>query len=368
MGLLITFFCISIIFSFLCSIWEAALLSITPSFAEIKFQENTTFGNRLKSFKDNIDRPLSAILTLNTIAHTVGAIGVGVAATKVWPDNEIITGAVVPVVMTLMILILSEIIPKTLGANYWKQLSGFTVNSLHWIIIALYPLVWVSQQITRFLKKDKKKSVFSRADFTAMAELGAKQGVFKKSESRIMQNLLRFNTVQVKDIMTPRTVVKASKESNTLQEFYDANPNLRFSRIPVYKDSKDNINGYFLKDELLSNMINGNSQSPLSSIMRPITIVNEQLPIPDLFNRLMESREQVALVVDEFGGMAGLVTMEDVIETLLGMEIVDEFDNIEDMQAWARKNWEKRARNLGILTDEPGDENPTVNTSTKPDA
>jgi len=351
MGYLIIFFTISIVFSFLCSIWEAALLSITPSFAEMKFQEKTVFGDRLKSFKDNVDRPLAAILTLNTIAHTVGAIGVGVAATKVWPDNELITGAVVPVVMTLMILFLSEIIPKTLGANYWKQLSGFTVNSLHWIILLLSPLVWVSQLITKYLKKDKDKSVFSRADFTAMAELGAREGVFEKSESKIMKNLLLFNTVNVKDIMTPRTVVKATKETTTLQEFYDSNKNLRFSRIPVYKDSKDNINGYFLKDELLSNLIDGNGETTLSNIMRPITIVNEQLPIPDLFNKLMEAKEHIALVVDEFGGMAGIITMEDVIETLLGLEIMDESDNVEDLQVLARKNWKNRAKRLGIIED-----------------
>ncbi len=340
---------VSTVFSFLCSIWEAALLSITPAFAEIKFQENTTFGKRLKSFKDNIDQPLAAILTLNTIAHTLGAIGVGAAATKTWPDNEMVTGIIVPIAMTLIILILSEIIPKTLGANYWEKLSGFTVTSLHYIIIALWPLIWVTQLITKRMKKDKGKSVLSRADFVAMADLGEKGGALKQGESRIIQNLLRFNTILVKDIMTPRTVAKTASEEMSINDFYAENKTLRFSRVPIYKESKDHITSFILKDELLSSIINEKGNLPLKDISRDIMIINEVLPIPDLFNKLMEGREHIALVVDEFGGMAGIVTMEDVIETLLGMEIMDELDNVDDMQGLARKNWERRAKELGII-------------------
>ena len=342
---------VSTVFSFLCSIWEAALLSITPAFAEIKFQENTTFGKRLKVFKDNIDRPLAAILTLNTLAHTLGAIGVGAAATKAWPDNELLTAFIVPGIMTLVILILSEIIPKTLGANYWQQLSGFTVNSLHYVIIALWPLIWITQLITKRLKKDKSKSVLNRADFVAMANIGEKQGALKKGESRIIQNLLRFNTILTKDIMTPRTVVKTANEEMIIDDFYAKNKELRFSRVPIYKESKDHITGFILKDELLASIINNKGGDPLKNISRNILIINRVLPIPDLFNKFMESREHIALVVDEFGGMAGIVTMEDVIETLLGMEIMDEFDHVEDMQKLARKNWERRAKELGIIND-----------------
>ncbi len=332
----------------MCSIWEAVLLSITPSQVEIKYQEGTTLGLRLKKFKNNIDQPLAAILTLNTIAHTVGAIGVGHQAAILF-GNSIWSTLVTPAAMTLAILILSEIIPKTLGANYWKELIPFTVSSLHIIIIVLYPLVWISQLITKWLKKDKSKSVLSRADFSAIAEIGRKEGIFKHGESRIIKNLLSFNTILTKDIMTPRTVVKAAREDQTINEFFEENKKLRFSRIPIYQDTKDDINGFFLKDDLLNNIINGNGDALLKDITREIHIVNEQLPLPSLFNHLMENREHIALVVDEFGGMAGVVTMEDVIETLLGMEIMDELDNIEDMQKLARKNWEKRAQDLGII-------------------
>jgi CBS domain containing-hemolysin-like protein len=360
MGLLIFFFLLSILFSFLCSVWEAVLLSITPSFVEVSYKEGTTTGKLLKTFKQDIDRPLSAILTLNTIAHTVGAIGVGAQAGKMFGDQDLMIGgvslpfsveALVGAVMTLAILILSEIIPKTLGANNWKRLSGFTVRSLNIIIYALLPLVWLSQFITKRMKKDKEKSVLSRADFSAMAEIGEKEGIFRSNESKIIHNLLRLNTIRSKDIMTPRTVVKAANQDRTIQDFYDSNPRLQFSRIPIFAESKDHINGFVLKDEILSNIIKDNGQAPLKDIMRDIHIVNEQMPLPDLFNRMMEKREHIALVVDEFGGMAGIVTTEDVIETLLGIEIVDEQDNIEDMQVLARRNWEKRANVLGLLED-----------------
>jgi len=348
MGLLILFFLISIVFSFLCSIWEAVLLSITPAEVEIRFQKGTKLGNQLKKFKENIDQPLAAILTLNTSAHTIGAIGVGATAAKLF-GNTIWATVVTPVVMTIAILILSEIITKTLGANNWKKLIPFTITSLNFIIKILYPFVWLSQSITKGLKNDEEKSVLSRADFSAMTDIGDKEGLFKHGESRIIRNLLSFNTILAKDIMTPRTVAKVAQKNQTIREFFDENKDLRFSRIPIYKETKDDIDGFFLKDDLLTNIINGNGDSQLKEIAREIHIVNEQIPVPNLFNHLMENREHIALVVDEFGGMAGIVTMEDVIETLLGLEIMDEFDTIEDMQIYARNNWEKRAKELGLI-------------------
>lgn len=353
LSLLITFFLVAILFSFLCSLWEAVLLSITPSYARIQMQQGTSIGHHLHDFKENIDRPLAAILTLNTIAHTVGAIGVGSQANMIWAEtNPFITTAVVPVLMTLGILILSEIIPKTLGANYWKELAPFTVASLNFIMLLLAPLIWLTQLITKLLKKDKDKSVLSRSDFMVMTEIGEQEGVFEGNESSIIKNLLRFNTIKTRSIMTPRTVVKAAAEEMTLKAFYEANPKLQFSRIPTYhEDSKDRTTGFFLKDDLLASLLEGKGDEPLSTIRRDIMVVNEDFPITNLHDRLLEKREHIALVVDEFGGMAGIVTMEDVIETLLGLEIVDEFDNTEDMQVLARENWKKRAKSLGLIEE-----------------
>lgn len=349
--LLIVFLLVSIIFSFLCSIWEAVLLSITPSFTQMQIQEGNELGVTLRIFKENIDRPLAAILTLNTIAHTAGAIGVGAQATKIW-GASIMSTAVVPVGMTLAILLLSEIIPKTIGANYWKELAGFTVRCLKVIMWILAPLVFVSQIVTKALKKDKEASIFSRADFGAMTELGSQQGVFNEGETSILRNLLRFNTIFAKDVMTPRTVIIAADQNASIREFHDAHPDVRFSRIPLYEQSVDHITGYALKDHILKALVDGRGDDPLSSIRRDVLAVKESFPIPDLFSHFTAKREHIAMVVDDFGGTAGLVTMEDVIETLLGLEILDEQDNAADMQALARKQWEIRARNVGLLEQE----------------
>lgn len=365
MVLLFVFASISIIFSFLCSVWEAVLLSITPAYTEVKLKEGGFVGKKLKEFKENIDRPLSAILTLNTVAHTVGAMGVGAQATTIWKDStwswdldffgyytlSLGMEAIVAVVMTMAILYISEIFPKTIGANNWRGLAPFTVRSLNIIIKALYPLVWFSQLITKFLKKDKSKSVLSRADFTAMTDIAEKGGELKKNESKIIRNLLGFNKVLAKDVMTPRTVVVAADESTTVREFYENNKNLRFSRVPLFQGSKDHITGYFLKDHLLATLIEDKDNAPLSSIKRELIVVNEEFPIPELFNRFMEKREHISLVVDNFGGMSGIASLEDVIETLLGLEIVDEFDGTEDMQKLARQRWETRAKALGIIEE-----------------
>jgi len=348
--LLIIFFFVSIVFSFLCSIWEAVLLSITPSYVQVKLQDGSAVGKSLESFKSNIDRPLAAILTLNTIAHTVGAIGVGAQASNIWEGN--LAATIVSVVMTLAILFLSEIIPKTIGANNWKGLAPFTVKSLNFIIKLLYPLVWFSQIITKLLKKDKTKSVLSRSDFMAMGQVASKTGILDVGESRILNNLFKFKSLEAKDIMTPRTVVKASKEGTTIQDFYKENKELRFSRIPIFSDSKDQITGFIMKDDLLSAVINQKGAQALSSIRRDIQIVAENENLVKLYEDLIEKRTHIALVVDEFGGMSGIVTMEDIVETLFGLEIMDEFDNVADMQKLARKKWEERAKKLGLLGDD----------------
>lgn len=353
-NLLIIFFLLAILVSFLCSLLEAVLLSITPSYTQMKLQEGGRIGRQLEAFKSNIDRPLAAILTLNTVAHTVGAIGVGDQSARIWADtNPMITGVIVPSIMILGILILSEIIPKTLGANHWQKLVPFTVNTLSIIIVLLYPFVWISQIITRTLSKDDSQSVFSRSEFLALAEIGVSEGMVERQDSEIIGNLLQMVKVQAKDIMTPRTVVRLASEDQTIKDFYSTSGELPFSRIPLYEgEVNEHISGYFLKAELLESLVQGKGESLLSTIKRDITVVHESLPISNLFNLFLEKREHIILVVDEYGGVEGIVTMEDVIETLLGMEITDESDNTVDMQALARKNWEARARRIGLIDDD----------------
>ena len=348
-SLLILFATLAISFSFLCSLWEAVLLSVTPTYADLKREEGGTIGRQLHASKSNIDRPLAAILTLNTIAHTVGAIGVGDQAATIWAEtNPWVTKLIIPVAMTLGILILSEIIPKTIGATYWRQLTPFAVRSLQIIVTLLAPLVWLSQLLTRLLKRGRDDDAPSRSEFLTMAKIGAQHGVIDAQESAIIGSLLRFERVRARDIMTPRTVVVAAPEDMSIEAYYRSRDVLAFSRIPVYQGATDNITGFILKDELLARLVAKEGDRQISSIRREIPVIGEDYPLPDLFSTFLSRRDHIALVVDEFGGMAGIVTMEDVIETLLGLEIVDESDHAEDMQAHARAQWEQRAKARGI--------------------
>ena len=335
--------------------WEAVLLSVTPSYARMQVQKGAAVGEKLLAFKKDIDRPLAGILTLNTVAHTVGAIGVGVQASAIWDESHpIVPALVVPVLMTLAILILSEIIPKTLGANHWEKLTPFTVRSLTIVLAILAPLVWFSQLITKSLKRERTSSVFSRSEFLAMAEMGAEEGVFDEREKEMIGNLLRFGSVRAKDILTPRTVMRTALAGATIQEFFDASmEEAHFSRVPLFAgEARERIVGYVHKRDVMKEIIEERGERKLEEIKRELMVVLETTPLPRLFSEFMDRREHIAIVVDEYGGIAGLVTMEDVIETLLGLEIVDEFDATADLQAQARAAWRTRARALGLLEEE----------------
>ena len=336
---------LSITFSFLCSILEAVLLSITPNFIRLKVNEGTSTGLLLEKYKKDIDKPLSAILTLNTIAHTVGAIGVGAVAGEALGTGRIggspITWeTLVAVVMTLAILILSEIIPKTIGANNWRQLSGFTVQTLRFLMFVLAPLVWVSQLITKTFKKEKNKSVLSRSDFTAMARESASSGAIGHEESEIIKNLMNFESLTVRDIMTPKTVSFMVDEESTINEFVEASSSRVFSRVPVYKGVKDNVVGMVLKDDILSCIVEKGGDQKIKDLMLDINIVRDNIPLPELFKKQTKEKQHLSVVKDEFGTVVGLVTMEDLFETLLGQEIVDESDKVIDLQEYARQKFE----------------------------
>lgn len=350
MGLLILYAVLAIFFSFLCSVLEAAFLSITPSYIRMKSREGKKYAKTLMRYKQDVDKPLIAILTVNTVAHTVGAILVGVQAEKVFGDGGNMVG-IVSTIMTLAILVLSEIIPKTIGATYWKSLGNFTAKTL---IIFVFPLkytgiLWLMMLTTRLIGKSAHVSTMSREEFMAITDVAEEQGVFEGKETTVIKNMLIFEKVQAKDIMTPFSVAVTEDESTTIEDFYKTHKNLRFSRIPVFSERSNNITGFILKDDVLEEMLEEKGEEPLSVLKREIHIVGKEIPIPDLFDRFITERTHLAIVVDEFGNTVGLVTMEDIIETLLGLEIMDESDNIEDMQVLARRNWEKRARRLGIL-------------------
>jgi CBS domain containing-hemolysin-like protein len=365
MGLLLLYAVVSIFFSFLCSILEAVFLSISPTFINIKKKEGKQYATTLEELKKDVDQPLIAILTLNTVAHTVGAILVGVQAKVAYaelygqaernilgvPITEDLMVGIVSTAMTLLILIASEIIPKTIGATYWKQLAHFSAVVLKWMVwlLKITGLLWLLQLFTRLIGKSHHGSVLSREDFSAMADIAHEEGVFEESESKVIKNLLQFEEVLVKDVMTPRTVMKTAPENQTIESFFKENPRLRFSRIPVYGEREDIITGFVLKDNVLEAIIEQNGHKPLSDIKRNLLVTDRETPIPQLFEIFIRKREHIALAVDEYGTVSGLVTMEDVIETLLGLEIMDESDNVEDLQLLARRKWEERAKRSGII-------------------
>lgn len=349
MALLFIYLGIALLFSFLCSILEAALLSTTPIFIRIKLKEGRKYAKRLEHYKNNIDLPLSAILTLNTFAHTIGAAGVGSQVQEIW-GNEYL--AIASIILTLIILIGSEIIPKTLGALYWQELSRFTVVSLRIMIYSpLYPFIILTNFITRRLRNGKgDRSSISEIEFRAITDSVIEEGVMEDEESRILQNLMKFKNILVKSIMTPQVVIQAADENTSIKDFYEINQkSTPFSRIPVFRGELNQFTGFVLKDEVLQMIIENRGEEPLTSIARPITPVNEDTPIVRLFSKLIEKQAHIAIVVDEYGMVSGLVTMEDLFETLIGLEIVDEMDDVEDMQVLARKAWEARAKKLGLI-------------------
>jgi len=348
-ALLAMYVFMALVFSFLCSIAEAVLLSMTPSFIAGMEQKQPKRALLLRKLKqENVDRSLAAILTLNTIAHTVGAIGSGAKATVVFGSAYF---GLFSAIMTLMILFLSEIIPKTLGAVFWRNLTGFTAYFIRVLICLLYPLILVSERMTKWIAQGKKVHAFSRAEFIAMAYIGEKSGHIREDESRIINNLLALDSLTARDIMTPRTVIVAIKENSTVSEALKDLSEKPFSRLPLYGKNLDDIMGFVLKDDILLNHAQGRTDSTLQSLKHEIEIVSAEMSISKLLEFFLDHRSHIALVVGTYGGTEGLVTLEDVVETLLGMEIVDEDDAAKDMQSLARRQWKKRAEKLGLRVD-----------------
>ena len=348
MYLLIFYLLLALGISFLCSIMESVLLSVTPSFAAAYEDRSPRMGGRLRKLKTDIDQPLAAILSLNTIAHTVGAAGVGAQAMVVFGSGYV---GVTSAVLTFLILILSEIIPKTIGAIYWRQLIPPTVMMARFLIFVLYPLVAMSQLITRGLSPEEKVNAISREEISVLADMGFAEGLFVKKESLILKNLMRFGSIQAKDVMTPRPVMFVLPADMKVGEVFNQHPDIRVSRIPLQSRENQVIRYYVLKNDLLLALARDQNEKLLPEFGREILVVPEMVNLFRLFEKLLDRREHIALVVDEYGGAAGLVTLEDILETLIGSEILDETDKIANMRKWARNQWYQRARSLGLISE-----------------
>ena len=346
LALMIVYVGVALVFSFLCSVAEAVLLSVSPSYIARLRQVGNPLADRLERVKSNIDRSLAAILTLNTIAHTVGAGGAGAEAAAYFGERWV---GLAMAVLTLLILFLSEIVPKTLGAVYWRTLAGPTAGFVRGLVTTLYPFIWLSELLTRLITRGKDAHAFSREEFAALADVGVEHGQMEAEESRVVKNLLRFRELQVEAVMTPRTVVFALQQDLTIDEAFAEHPDPPFSRIPIFGENRDAVRAFVLKVDLMRERLAGRGSRPLRELGRDVQVVPETATLEAAFERLLGSRVHLLLVVDEYGAVAGVVTLEDLLETLIGIEIVDEADEVTDLRKLALERGEEllREREVG---------------------
>ncbi|MEI7973344.1 MAG: CNNM domain-containing protein [Bdellovibrio sp.] len=342
MGVIIVVSVIIIIVSFLCSLLEAVLLSLTPAFVEIEKQQNPRAGRLMEHLKDNINRPLSAILTLNTISHTLGASAVGAMVYSRYGDTFVTLASIL---LTLGILILSEILPKVIGALYWKTLAPVASYLTQAVVFLMYPVVWLSEGLVKLFKESEEPEV-TREEIIATAELGASEGELEHKESSVIKNLLMLDKLFVSDIMTPRSVVFALEANSSVEEVHEKHRPIRFSRIPVYEGSLDNMIGMTMRYKIHEALSNDQHHVRVRELVSPLSTVSERMSVAHLLDHFIKRKEHMSLVLDEYGIVTGLVSLEDAIETLLGVEIVDETDHVTDMRQYALDQWQLRKQNF----------------------
>lgn len=347
MTLLVFYLVFAIVISFTCSLLEAVILSVTPSFIETQAKEGKKYAFILQKLKAEVDRPLAAILTLNTISHTIGAAGVGAQVIKVYGDQYV---AVASAVLTILILVLSEIIPKTLGASHWKTFAPVASYLINSMIFVLWPIVKPMEFLSDLIGGDTKH-ILTREEMIATAEIGVGHGSLKKKESMIIRNLLMLDNIFVYDIMTPRSVLMALPEEMTIEEVMKEYKPVRYSRIPVYKEDLDDIQGVVHRYQILEAASNDQDTKKLGELKTDLHSVPEDISVSACLDQLIHRNDHIFLVVDDYGSTMGIVTLEDAIETLLGVEIVDEFDSVADLRAYALEQWKKRKKGKAIAAN-----------------
>ncbi|MBT8472814.1 MAG: HlyC/CorC family transporter [Marinicaulis sp.] len=345
MLLLFAYLALAIVVSFLCSIAEAVLLSVRPAYVTALERSGAPGASALSNLRANLDRPLAAILTLNTISHTVGAAGVGAQAAIVFGNQYL---GVVSAVLTLLILVFSEIIPKTLGATYWKSLAPVTGVTLMWITKVMHPIITMSEWLTRRLSRGGASAfTFSRDEMEAMADIGAEEGVLEEREREIVANLMSLDNISIRTIMTPRSVLFSAPRTMTVAAYFEAHAEEPFSRIAIYRDNPDDVDAYVLKAEIFAAQAKDEHERRLEEFARPFPVIPDVVTVFRAFEQLVRDSAHAALVVNEYGDLQGLVTLEDIIETLVGLEITDELDTVEDMQVLARRRMKRRTLESG---------------------
>jgi len=345
MLLLCIYLFIALFFSFICSIAESVLLSLSPIHIAYLEKNKHPAGTILNSLKVDLDKPLAAILTLNTVAHTVGAAGVGAQASIVFGEASL---GIVSAVLTLLILFISEIIPKTLGATHAKKLAPITAYTLKYMIITLKPIITICEFVTKRLVADKSKSDMSRDEFSIMTQLGEKHGAINSQESKIVQNLLMLQAIDIKHAMTPSTVIFSEVAHLSVDEFFHKHQKVRFSRIPIYDKSNQDFIGFVLRADLLLAQARGNSQTTLKTYLREMPTLLETMTLSHAMEEVLSGKHHMALIVNEYGTVRGILTLEDILESLIGHEIIDEGDKHIDMQKMAKRRWKIKSKILGL--------------------
>lgn len=348
MGLLLLFLLGAMGVSFLCSLLESVLMTTTLSYINLREEEGYAPAKLMEGYKEETGRPLAAILSLNTIANTIGAAGVGSQATIVFGSKWF---GLVSAVTTILILIFSEIIPKRIGTTYWRELMGFTARTIRILIFVLYPLVWLIEIITRMFPDNEDDPSVSREEVLAMVNVGEEEGVVDEDENKIFSNLMRLDSIHAYDVMTPRVVAKIAPENMTLRAYYDNDEYDHFSRIPLYKpESPEYITGYVLRNDALEELTEDHFRKTLGGIKRPLPAFDQDLTLGTIFDSMLKQKSQIAQIIDEYGMFVGILTLEDIIETIFGLEIIDENDTVIDMQQYARERWEQRQKKYKKVT------------------
>ena len=331
MSLLVAYFLLAIGVSFLCSLLEAVILSVTHSQIGMLVKTNPKQGKMLQKLKDDINRPLAAILTLNTISHTLGAAGMGAQVLYLYGSGAV---AIASAVLTFCILVFSEILPKTIGAYFCRSLAIPSAYLIRFLMVIAFPFVWLSNTLSKRISSKEDK--VSREEIAAMAEMGEDEGSIDEQESDIIENLFRLKEIQIEDILTPRSVIYAFEDTQTVGKIMDSTEDIIFSRIPVFNDNIDNVIGMVYKDNLLETMADDYFEKSMSELIEPVEQVYEKESVETVLNKFIKNRSHMFIVKDEFGGTTGIVTLEDCIETLLGVEIMDESDEVADMRKLAK--------------------------------
>ena len=342
MGLLFVFLFGAMAVSFLCSVLESVLMSTSLSYINLREEEGYMPASLMSSYKEDTGRPLAAILSLNTIANTIGAAGVGMQATEVFGSKWF---GLVSAIVTMLILIFGEIIPKVIGTTYWRNLMGFTALTIRALIVILYPFVLLVELITRMFPDNEDEPSVSREEVLSMVNVGEEEGVVDEDENKIFTNLMRLDTIHAYDVMTPRVVAKTAPENMTLRAYYDNDEYDHFSRIPLYKpEAPEYITGYVLRNDALEELTEDHFRKTLGGIKRPLPAFDQDLTLGTIFDSMLKQKSQIAQVIDEYGMFVGILTLEDIIETIFGLEIIDENDTVIDMQQYARERWEQRQK------------------------